>query len=186
MLPVFISHSKDDPNLDVFHRALSGVQPIWMEYETIEKPEWKTIAQKVDEASSMFVILNKILDDDNYQHTRNWVAFEVGLACKKGINVWVFEPIKEKIDFVVPYFTHHCKFVPDKENVDEIKFLKTIFGLLGELSTFEAKWSLKYKTKCPNCEIEFIIFPTGGEFTCPACRTHLEIIMPRKSLSDFV
>ena len=182
MAKIFISHSQDDPNLDFFHRAFSGteVKAIWMEFEDIKHPAWRTIAKNVKESSSLFVILNKTLDDEQYEHTQNWISFEVGLACMANKYVWVFEPYGEDIRFVVPYLTHLCKYMP--ESVDYVKFYKQVVeseGLYPELNS-------KYGIQCPDCGASFNLLNFGEQYSCPTCRSSPEKIKKLKlSISDF-
>ena len=44
-MQIFISHSKNDPNLDFFKTifATTNIRSIWMEFEDVSSPPWKTI-----------------------------------------------------------------------------------------------------------------------------------------------
>jgi hypothetical protein len=167
---IFISHSQDDPNLGFFHKAFSAteVKAIWMEFEDITPPAWATIAKNVRESSSLFVILNKSLNQDQYEHTKNWVSFEVGLACMAKKPVWVFEPFDEEILFVVPYLTHLAKFEPD--NREHLKILKNwveSHGLVPKPNSY-------LEIESPSCNINFNLFTAIEKFSCPNCRAGLE------------
>ena len=183
MAKIFISHSQDDPNLDFFHRAFSGteVKAIWMEFEEIKHPAWRTITKNVKGSSSLFVLLSEILDNEQYEHTQNWISFEVGLACMSGKHVWVFEPFDEDINFVVPYFTHLVKYTPT--DIDHIRIIKKMVETHGLRPTLGPKHSIQ----CPQCQNVFNLLSEIDEFTCPSCRWTLQETKKEKlSLSDFI
>lgn len=181
---VFISHSKDDPNLDFFHKVFSGIrtEAVWMEYERIDAPPWDTIRRKLNESDAIFVLLSVPLL--HQVHTNNWVSFEVGLAanCRKptplpafmqpvGLDVYVFEPIDTRIDFPMPYCTYYMLY---GQTVEELQFLKEMIEAAP----------LHYKgepVKCPydsDCGIEFKLLTDIGQFVCPACRRGIEFKKP--------
>lgn len=180
---VFISHSKDDPNLEFFHKVFSGlpIESIWMEFEEIEPPPFLSIRDKVNRSDALFVLLSEYLVDRRY--TSNWCSFEVGLAAnrerlnvapkdaqaKLGLDVWVFEPLGKDISFAVPYCTHYVRYQP---GTDSIKLLKDILR-------YEFTGKLGVTLTCPwdECKLSFKYFgfPTyfvspAYSLNCPACR----------------
>lgn len=180
---VFISHSKHDPNLDFFHKIFSAVRTkaIWMEFEDIEPPPYRSIRDNINRSDAIFVLLSKFLIDRQY--TNNWVSFEVGLAvnCKRssvapekaeleqGLHVWVFEPSDELIEFAVPYCTYYMRYQADMMTLKRVKLAleKAPTNTLGVPATCQSdncKLAFQYLTK------DYAI-----PFQCPACRKIMRI-----------
>src|SRR5437763_1422659 len=110
-IQIFVSHSKDDPNLPFFAKAFaaSPVKGVYIELENIKPPPpWQTIKEFVPMCKATFVLLSKPLEDLGYRHTRNWIDFEVGLSCAEGKPVWVFEPQGQEVE---GGFAHRYKFL---------------------------------------------------------------------------
>lgn len=179
---VFISHSKDDPNLEFFHKVFSGVgtEAMWMEFEEIVPPPYAYIMNKLNQCDAVFVLLSDYLLSK--PETHNWVSFEIGLAAnyqiqsifpglrQKGLDVFVFEPISRSIDFAVPYCTYYMPYVGDTE---DIKFLKDLI----KNTPFHQKG---ITVQCPNnnCRLEFKLLTDVKEFVCPSCRRGIYFTMP--------
>lgn len=184
---VFISHSKDDPNLEFFHKVFSGlpIESIWMEFEEIEPPPFLSIRDKVNRSDALFVLLSEYLV--SRQHTNNWVSLEVGLAAnrersnvspkdnqgKLGLDVWVFEPLGKDISFAVPYCTYYMRYKPSRNS---IKLLKNILR-------YEFPEKLGVTLTCPwddcNGSFNYLRSPTRlssptHSINCPACRRNMQ------------
>ena len=105
----------------------------------------------------------------NYRHTMNWIDFEVGLSLAWNKPVWIFEPLERRINFAVPYATHHIYY--DYQSEDHVKWLVNIlkegifnFNLDGRNFT------------CGNCKLTFTqLNDNMNEFSCPSCRMNLSI-----------
>ncbi len=182
---VFISHSKDDKRLDFFHKVFSGIhtKAVWMEFENIKPPAYQSIKDFVNGSDALFVLLSPELI--NLRHTSNWVSFEVGLATnwrspfliqkviQDRIEVYVFEPLQERLDFCIPYCTY---YMPYSGSNDEIKFLK-------ELIEFAPNHNKGMPVKCPypDCQIEFKLLTQIENFSCPTCRRGISIKPPEPS-----
>jgi hypothetical protein len=180
---VFISHSKDDPNLGFFHKIFSavGTKAIWMEFEDIEPPPYRYIRDSINRSDAIFVLLSKFLIDRQY--TNNWVSFEVGLAvnCKRssvapkkadlkqGLHVWLFEPSDEPVDFAIPYCTYYMRYQPDKMTLKRVKLAleKAPTGALGVPATCQRD----------DCKLTFYYLTKdyGKPFQCPACRKIMQV-----------
>ena len=176
---VFISHSKDDPNLDFFHKVFSGLntKAVWMEFEDIHPPAAQSIKFHVNNSNALFVLLSKPLLDLTKRHTANWVSFEIGLAAnyrspyiipmftQDHLDVYVFEPHDEQIDFAVPYCTYYMIY--DK-SLTHLKFLK-------ELIDYAPNHNKGIHVKCHynNCKVEFKILSSIDTFVCPTCRRRI-------------
>ena len=173
---VFISHSKDDRRLDFFHRVISGLhtKAVWMEFENIKPPAYQSIKDFVNESNALFVLLSSQLLDPARRHTANWIAFEIGLAAnwrshflipritQDRIDVYVFEPSDEPVDFCVPYCTYYMQYSGSE---GELRFLRELI----ENAPFHNKG---IPIKCPygDCQIEFKLLTDIENFVCPTCR----------------
>jgi len=105
---IFVSHSQHDKDyrrafLEVF--GLAGIQAKCMEFEAIRSPAWNEIKNQISNSKAVFVLLGPNVLSSS--HTKNWVAFEIGLACALGKHVWVFEQSSTKLDFPIPYLTDY-------------------------------------------------------------------------------
>lgn len=166
MAQIFVSHSKKNEDLDFFHKGFStsGVKGVFMEYEGIANPAWESIKNYVRKADSVFVLLSREVRDLEY--TRNWVAFEVGLACQANKNVWVFEKVYEEIDFVVPYLTHYVLYDPSSS--EHFQFIRNVIIDRGLPSDYGEP------VVCGSCGTEYHLCTGVDEWTCPCCRQRLE------------
>lgn len=182
---VFISHSKDDPNLNFFHKIFSGIatEAKWMEFEDITPPPYAYIMDELNQCDAIFVLLSDNILSQS--HTHNWVSFEIGLAAnhkllplippfgKRGLDVFVFEPFSEKVDFAVPYCTYYMVY--DGGSVEQLKFLKELI----QNAPFNPKG---VEVQCPhgNCELIFKLLTKIEEFVCPSCRQDIKCSWPEE------
>jgi hypothetical protein len=180
---VFLSHSKDDPRLRFFERACSsaGVELGEMELETPEFPPWRSIRREIARSEILFVSLSEPLMRIDYRHTQNWIDYEVGLACQRELQVWVFEPTETPIDFPIPYCTHCVRL--NYDDVENAKWLKLELENLSAhharrfgLGAFpKTRYDGNPAVQCPNerCGLEFFQLNRTGDFFCPSCRKSL-------------
>lgn len=126
---------------------------------------------------SVQVIKSQDSVDPGWRYTQNWIAYEIGLACQKGIDVWaVCDSVP--INFPLPYINNY--FIHGLNNEDAFKAFKTILEFYREGSNFPAGWQdNKYFVKCPNidCKMEFNLM--GGLqpksiIKCPQCLKDME------------
>jgi len=181
---IFISHSKLDKEFcDRFDTTViarvEGIKGFRSEFEEIWPPAWKTIRDQMNRSVAMFLLIGKELvkmqDESSrssetaqrWKYTQNWIAYEVGLACQKGIHVWVLCD-DVLINFPIPYFTHYEPFAGD------IAWLKGILdGYARHGPSIEFQPTLK--KICPNneCKMEFIFWgyrhAQPFEVPCPQC-----------------
>lgn len=117
---VFISHTKKDEKFcDIFDRACSrvGIAAFRSEFEEIEKPEWRTIRDEIRQSVALFFLVGEELvkfqeikeKNQEWSYTRNWIAYEIGIACNREIDVWVLCD-EVKINFPVPYFNNYFPY----------------------------------------------------------------------------
>lgn len=115
MSQVFVSHTKRDEKFcDEFDRVCAGVgiKRFRSEFETIPPPPWKTIKKAIDKSVALFFLVGKELvnsqdsDDPQWRYTQNWIAYEIGLACERGIDVWaICDDVL--INFPMPYINNY-------------------------------------------------------------------------------
>lgn len=115
---IFVSHTKADADFcDDLDRicARVGIRAFRSEFESIPPPAWKTIKQAMGESIAMFLLVGRELvahqsyHSPEWSYTRNWIAYEVGIACQRGMDVWVLCDEVE-INFPVPYFNNYAPF----------------------------------------------------------------------------
>jgi len=186
-----MSHTKLDGKFcDRFDNAAAsvGVSRFRSEFETIKPPTWKTIKKQMDRSSAMFLLVGKELvkaqamsdkykkHRDKWKHTQNWIAYEVGLACQKGIDVWVVCDVEVTLNFPVPYLNNYCAYgmsrVEDK-NFKGFGFIRWVLEEYSKKETF-ALGRGNRNTKCThkNCGAEFnlqTMLYKEQEIVCPTC-----------------
>lgn len=177
---VFISHSKDDPRLGFFHKVFSGLdtKAIWAQFERIETPAHESIKNLVNSSDALFVLLSNQLVDIAKRHTANWVSFEIGLAAnyrsqyvipmllQNRIDVYVFEPIDERIDFAVPYCIYYMQYC---DSMEDLQFLR-------ELIELAPNHNKGLQINCPydDCKVQFKLLTDIDSFPCPTCRKDIQ------------
>ncbi len=115
MNQVFVSHTKKDEKFcDVFDRVCAGVgiKRFRSEFEAIGAPPWKTIKEAINNSIALFFLVGKKLQESQkhnihqWKFTQNWIAYEIGLACQKGIDVWaICDDVL--INFPMPYVNNY-------------------------------------------------------------------------------
>lgn len=154
--------------------ARVGIKAFRSEFETIGIPQYKTIKEAMENSIAMFLLVGKELvahqasPTPDWKYTQNWIAYETGLACQKGIDVWVLCDSNNgvEINFPVPYFNNYNIY----GNFD---WLKTILTHYNIGNTFTAPIDGMH-IKCPNkgCGIDFNLhstLPVGTTIKCPQC-----------------
>jgi hypothetical protein len=163
--------------------ARIGVKGFRSEFEDLETPAWKTIKDEMDKSCALFLLVGRKLvesqsssefsaflpEKDKWKYTQNWIAYEIGLACQRGIDVWVVCD-STQINFPVPYLNNYEIWgirPADKEN---LKFWKRIFNEYSNAGSFPI--SEKWKFPCPSCGAIFNFYSAikeGGSTLCPTC-----------------
>lgn len=196
MTQVFVSHTKKDKGFcDEFDRACArvGIRAFRSEFENITNPPWKTITNAINDSVAIFLLVGKELVENQkkggkeWHYTQNWIAFEIGVACQKGIDVWA---ICDNIDinFPMPYINNYLA-VGLKYDVP-FNYLKQILESYKNGQSYS--YPLFYKnqdisTKCPHddCNMEFnlhVRVPPNKLIKCPQCLR--DIKFPDGHLSD--
>jgi hypothetical protein len=180
MVQFFNSHTKKDKEFcDDFDRICvrEGIQVFRSEFEEIEKPAWESIKNAIDNSVALFVLIGKELvesensGDLDWRHTQNWIAFEIGLACKKGIDVWaVCDDVST--NYPIPYINNYLTV--SLKRPDTSKYLRAILKEYKAGKTFPAPTFFNHwlGVTCYNCGIRFNLHVTlkpGGTIICPQC-----------------
>lgn len=183
-MQVFVSHTKlDDAICDAFDRVCAGVEieRYRSEFEDIAAamketglPAWSTIKENIEKSKALFLLVGRELTvsqdrgDIAWAHTQNWIAFEIGVACGKGIDVWVICDDGIKLNFPVPYLTNYLPSSPRNRSVH--KYLE------GVLKGYELGQSFgiapPFKTDCDSCKASFnlrVTLQPNNSVTCPQC-----------------
>lgn len=121
-------------------------------------------------------LANKI--GDSWKYTQNWIAYEIGLACERGIDVWVWCEDTE-INFPVPYLNNYV--LSGFGSVEEEKaygrggigFLRYVLRKYKQGTKFPLGWWNR-GFSCPNkkCGAQFnlhSLVKKGAFFYCPTC-----------------
>jgi hypothetical protein len=167
---MFVSHSKKDTNIRAFFDqafARTGVKSECMEFEDMQPPHWNEIDKQIQDSLATFLLLGPNVK--NSDHTQNWIAFEVGLSCAHGKRVWVFERMKSKINFPIPYVTDYMPYVLDRFSFDYIR------GIIESYRDKTIREGLE--TECRYCHSVFFTHHIIGAYHCPVCR---EYSIPKK------
>lgn len=178
-MQVFESHTKlDEKTCNKFDiiAAREGMRVFRSEYETIEPPAWETIKREMKRSVALFLLVGPELvkSQENavakeWKFTQNWIAYEVGLACALGIDVWVLCNGVE-INFPVPYLNNYSvgKFEIKKGTFERNTLRRYLNGETYPLG----KW--KHNLACPyeNCGAKFnfhSVVKEDSKVPCPTC-----------------
>lgn len=189
MPQIFVSHSQYDNDIrasfdTVFART--GVKSKCMEFEQIYPPAWQEIKNQITASEAVFLLLGPNIRIST--HTQNWVAFEVGLACALGKDVWVFEQYGSCIEFPIPYLTDYSLY--DFRDPSHFKYTRGIIEGYGKpLSIFplgdprtKRNISRGIPVECTyeNCKSKYFLHTNIESFNCPSCRQPLSKLKESK------
>lgn len=204
----FISHSREDKELvkkisATLHHA--NIKPHVAELEKhgqsgkLSAIEIKRMIEENSSWTLVFLTHNVI----TYEHTRNWVAYEIGVSHGLNRPIWVFEDGKYEIipkmenrvlvsststqKFVVPYLDVYVLF--DFENKQDWDVVKEVIKKYGEYYK-SAGWKPKVSGvagailgphsefsetdfKCPKCKNKYRIIKKQKIIICPICRKYI-------------
>jgi hypothetical protein len=185
MKQIFVSHtSKDIQFCDAFDRicARVGIRAFRSEFESIQPPAWRIIKNTIDNSVALFFLVGKELvnhqlqKESQWAHTQNWIAYEIGLACQKGIDVWaICDGVL--INFPMPYINNYLTVSLQKESA--FKYMRTILEEYNNDRVFSYP-SIHEDTgknrgvACPykDCKMEFnlhVILQPNSHIKCPQC-----------------
>ena len=177
---VFVSHTKRDKDFcNRFDVAIArvGLRAFRSEFESIESPAWETIKEQVRNSCAMFLLVGKRLVEAQrssklrhvWRYTQNWIAFEVGLACQRNIDVWVVCDNIE-INFPVPYLNNYSIYGLSGK---KLEFMIDVLRNYKEGHNFPLGYN-KRNVSCPysNCGAQYNLHSSVGKgktVICPTC-----------------
>lgn len=191
---VFLSHTKYDKifldKLDtIFARTILAFRS---ELETMGKPAWRTLRDEMRKSVALFLIIGNHFRtrhtsrSRDWQHTQNWIAYEIGLACQLGIDVWVVCEQRPFLNFPVPYLNNYIYISLPKDinskhlSINHGLYKKTSFEYLKEIGSSYAEGGSfpvnKDSTTCKICGAIYNLhnnFSNHASFTCPQCLTSI-------------
>jgi len=184
-IQIFVSHSQYDKDIrasfdTVFART--GVKSVCMEFEQISQlPAWQPIKNEIKASETVFLLLGPNIRSSI--HTQNWVAFEVGLACAYGKDVWVFEQDNSHIEFPIPYLTDYMIYnLEDPNHFDYVRSI--IEGYANPTYVLPLNVDSRTKRNIPkgilvtcqhqNCGSHYSLHTDVKSFSCPSCRQQIE------------
>lgn len=132
-------------------------------------------------SKALFLLVGpKIVEETAKNHpgwkfTQNWIAYEVGLACALGIDVWVVCD-GVKINFPVPYLNNYTAGII-RTTVDSWHRKKLQQYVEGK--SFSFKSDSKFAVSCPydNCGAKFNFYTVRNKnetATCPTCLREID------------
>jgi len=178
-IQVFVSHTQKDVEFcDIFDRACArvGVKAFRSEFEKIELPAWQTIRDAIRSSCALFLLVGKELVNaqasgaPSWSHTQNWIAYETGVACERGLDVWVICD-NTIINFPVPYLNNYLTVsLRYKQSFDYFVLILQSYAT-GLKTTFP---DTKSVTQCPYTDCKGIYnlnvrLEPGESIICPQC-----------------
>ena len=184
MKQVFVSHTKKDRKFcDAFDNVCAsvGMRRFNTDFEIIPMPTWETIKKEMNKSIALFFLVGKELvtsqdlNDLDWRYTQNWIAYEMGLACQLGIDVWaICDDVL--INFPMPYINNYLTV--SLRNRPAFDYLRDILerykgGQTFPLSYVAADGNNLY-VSCPydDCKMEFnlhVSLQSGEKIRCPQC-----------------
>jgi hypothetical protein len=129
---VFVSHTRRDKGFcDAFDTACArvGIKAFRSELETIPIPPWLTIKDEINRSVALFLLVGKELvssqdsNDRTWRYTQNWIAYEIGIACQRNLDVWaVCDSVS--INFPMPYLNNYLTV--DLNHPDSFNFVRQV------------------------------------------------------------
>jgi hypothetical protein len=198
---IFVSHTKFDADffnfLDSAEARLGKIRLYRSEYEKIRSPPWLTIREELNKSDALFLLVGKELVKaqtaadasrtarDDWKHTQNWIAYEIGIASQKWMDVWVLCDDVE-INFPVPYLNNYAL----RRDFDLYKKILSDYSEGKKYPTFSlapTRSLIRHKKtarSCPydKCRVIFNLHSSvhkGEIYKCPSC------LQPIKMTSDF-
>lgn len=194
---IFVSHTKFDADffnfLDSAEARLGKIRLYRSEYEKIGSLPWLVIMEELDKSDALFLLIGKELVKaqtaadtsptarEKWKHTQNWIAYEIGIASKKMMDVWVLCDDVE-INFPVPYLNNYALH-------RDFDLYKRILGDYSKGKKYPS-WSLaltpslvrakRTAVRCPydKCGVVFNLHSSvrkGEIYKCPSCLNPIQM-----------
>jgi len=184
MKQVFVSHTKRDREFcDAFDNVCAsvGMRRFNTDFEIIPMPAWKTIKKEMNKSIALFFLVGEELvtsqdfNDPDWRYTQNWIAYEMGLACQLGIDVWaICDDVL--INFPMPYINNYLTV--SLRHRPAFDYLRGILEMYKKGQTFPYPYvgddGHNFDVSCPydDCKMEFnlhVSLQPGEKIRCPQC-----------------
>jgi len=191
VVQIFVSHTKKDEDFcDQFDKVIAriGIKAFRSEFENIVPPPYKTIMNAMNNSVALFLMVGKELVNNQekggieWEYTQNWIAYEIGLACKKGVDVWaICDDVT--INFPMPYVNNYCTL--SLRNKKVFDYMRYVLNEYVQGRSFPTPYILPSGRnlffRCPHsdCQMEFnlhVDFKKGEKMNCPHCLKKIVII----------
>ncbi len=185
---VFVSYTQKDVEFcDIFDRGCAqiGLKAFRSEFERIGFPDWETKRKAIRASRVLFLLIGKELAEaqisggPSWAYTQNWIAYEIGIAYERGMDVWVICD-DVKINFPVPYLNNYLPI--------SLRQKETFNFLLEILKAYTRYKKIKFPDPqygfwCPyeDCQTPFnlwMIAEPNDMVVCPHCLR--EIVFDKK------
>lgn len=176
---IFLSHTQKDMDFcDFIDKRLFARMPVKgfrSEFEKIEAPSGKTLKGEIEKSLALFLLVGKELvrnqkeQTTGWEHTQNWIAYEIGIASALGRDVWVICD-DVPINFPVPHVTDYLPTSPRHEPV--LNYMQKIVD--GYFSASSVPVHPKHIANCTHeaCGVAFHLPVTVQKYesiNCPCC-----------------
>jgi hypothetical protein len=181
----FISHTKKDEEFcDVIDDAIEkiGFKRFRASFEKIEPPEWKSIRNEMNNSNVLILavgnelIKNQSLHNKEWHFTQNWIAYEIGLASEREIDIWVICD-DVRINFPVPHLTFYLPYSLRRDEVlSNFNWHFTLYQTRQRMPYPLTEDQKIWCIVCPYCHNEYNLYariPKGQTVICPTCLKEL-------------
>lgn len=182
MKQVFVSHTKKDKRFcDAFDNVCAsvGMKRFNSDFKIIPNPAWETIKEEMNKSIALFFLVGEELvkgqdfNDPDWRYTQNWIAYEMGLACQSGIDVWaICDDVL--INFPMPYINNYLTV--SLRHRSAFDYLRGILEDYKEGGRFPFPYvddsGNYFGVSCPSCGIGFNLHEQvepEGKIKCPQC-----------------
>ena len=192
---IFISHTKKDKEFcNRFDNVCAsvGIERHNSNLESIEKPEWSSIRDLIRKSRAFFLLIGKELvrfqgSEDpeiikEWRYTQNWIAFEIGVACEREMDVWVLCD-DVTINFPVPYLNNYFPMGLGEGKTEAFDFFVEVlknyekgYSYPCPYPDFYPDFGLVDLVECISCGAMFNLtldVPSGDSIICPQCLQEL-------------
>ncbi len=178
MKQVFVSHTKKDRVFcDAFDNVCAsvGMRRFNTDFEIIPMPTWETIKKEMNKSIALFFLVGKELvtsqdlNDPDWRYTQNWIAYEMGLACQLGIDVWaICDDVL--INFPMPYINNYLTV--SLRHKPAFDYLRGVLENYRDGNTYPFPGEEEIHCPYDDCKMEFnlhVSLQLGEKIRCPQC-----------------
>ena len=192
---IFVSHTRKDKIFcDKFDTifARKGIDAFRSELEYISPPAWLTIKKEISNSIALFFLVGRYFFSSQasnlqqWKYTQNWIAYEIGLACQRGIDVWVICDKNIPINFPMPYINNYFPNFDVEKMRHEMGYMLDIYNGDSNFSSPSYSGDINTNITCPyfNCKGKYNLHmdftsslkPTFFKrIKCPQCLKYLAV-----------